>query len=122
MLELEREDHHQGAQALEKGQKEYFLNEQMKEIQKELGRTRTTTPPGAQELEERLKDKGLPEVTRRSAKGAQAPGRLQPMSPESAVLRTYLEWIGDLPWTELYRATAGTSSRRGRSWTRTTTS
>ena len=81
------------ARKLEKTQKDYFLNEQLKEIQRELG-TEGDDPTGARELEEKLKAKGLPaEVAEKCQKELKRLGRMQPMSPESALLRTYLEWI-----------------------------
>lgn len=86
---------------MEKTQKEYFLNEQLKEINKELGNDNQEDPSGASELETRLNDKSMPEEAKtRALKEVKRLGRLQPMSPESGVLRTYLEWIADLPWSE----------------------
>jgi ATP-dependent Lon protease len=85
---------------IERAQKEYFLQEQLREIHRELG-TDKEDPTGARELEERLKARGLPvEVKSKCEKELRRLARMQPMSPESAVLRTYLEWIADLPWTE----------------------
>ena len=90
---------------LEKTQKDYFHQEQLKEIHRELG-SEEDDPTGAKELEERLKAKGLPEeVMAKCRKELKRLARLQPISPESAVLRTYLEWITDLPWTERSRET-----------------
>jgi ATP-dependent Lon protease len=85
---------------IERAQKEYFLQEQLKEIHRELG-TDKEDPTGARELQERLAARGLPaEVKAKSEKELKRLARMQPMSPESAVLRTYLEWIADLPWSE----------------------
>jgi ATP-dependent Lon protease len=85
---------------IERVQKEYFLQEQLKEIHRELG-TEKEDPTGARELEERLEARRLPaEVKARCEKELKRLGRMQPLSPESAVLRTYLEWIADLPWSE----------------------
>jgi len=83
---------------LEKTQKEYFLNEQLKEIQKELG-SDDSDPSGSKELEVKILAMNLPEeVQTKALKELKRLSRLQPMSPESGVLRTYLEWITDLPW------------------------
>ncbi len=83
---------------LEKTQKEYFLNEQLKEIQKELG-SENNDPSGSKELEEKILAMDLPEEVKiKARKEVKRLSRLQPMSPESGVLRTYLEWITDLPW------------------------
>ncbi len=101
VLSLEQEITGKVRKKLEKTQKDYFLNEQLKEIQRELG-TEGDDPTGARELEEKLKNKGLPaEVAEKSQKELKRLGRMQPMSPESALLRTYLEWIVDLPWKEV---------------------
>ena len=100
VLGLEQEITGKVRKRLEKSQKDYFLNEQMKEIQKELG-AEGEDPSGAKELEEKLKAKGLPsEAAEKCQKELKRLGRMQPMSPESSVLRTYLEWIADLPWKE----------------------
>ncbi len=100
VLELEHKINTKVRKKLEKTQKEYFLHEQLKEIQKELG-TDKEDPTGAKELEEKLKAKKLPEeIHVKCEKELKRLARMQPISPESALLRTYLEWITDLPWTE----------------------
>ena len=86
---------------MEKSQKDYFLNEQLKEINRELGREESDAT-GAGELERSLKEKKLPaEVLEKALKECKRLSKLQPMSPEAGVLRTYLEWIVELPWEEL---------------------
>lgn len=88
---------------MEKTQKEYFLNEQLKEINKELG-TDEEDPTGTQELQQRLAEKDMPhEAREKGEKELKRLSRLQPMSPESGVLRTYVEWMVDLPWNETSR-------------------
>ncbi|HUV09313.1 MAG TPA: endopeptidase La, partial [Spirochaetia bacterium] len=100
LLELEKKINSKVRKKLEKNQKKYFLNEQLKEIQKELG-DEGEDPTGSKELEERLNSKGLPEeVLAKCMKEVKRLARIQPISPESGVLRTYLEWICDLPWKE----------------------
>jgi ATP-dependent Lon protease len=100
VLELQSRITSKVRKKMEKSQKDYFLQEQLKEIHRELG-TEGDDPTGAKELETRLKAKGLPEeVLTKSLKELKRLSRQQPMSPESAVLRTYLEWIADLPWSE----------------------
>jgi ATP-dependent Lon protease len=101
ILRLEKKIHSRVRKKLENNQKQYFLSEQLKEIQKELGNEGKDDPTGAVELEEKLKEKGLPEETlEKCMKEVKRLARLQPISPESGVLRTYLEWICDLPWKE----------------------
>jgi ATP-dependent Lon protease len=86
---------------LERNQKEYFLNEQMKQIQKELGKE-DEDPNGVAELARKIDEKAPPEEVRDKAERELARlARLQPVSPESAILRTYLEWIADLPWSNV---------------------
>ncbi|MBF9018343.1 MULTISPECIES: endopeptidase La [unclassified Oceanispirochaeta] len=86
---------------MEKTQKEYFLNEQLKEINKELGNSSQEDPSGAAELESRINEMTMPEeVKAKALKEVKRLSRLQPMSPESGVLRTYLEWLVDIPWSE----------------------
>jgi ATP-dependent Lon protease len=100
VLEIEQKITSKVRKKLEKTQKEYFLQEQLKEIHKELG-TDKEDPTGAKDLERKLKDKDLPEeIFERCEKELKRLVRMQPISPESAVLRTYLEWIVDLPWNE----------------------
>jgi len=100
VLELQSRINSKVRKKMEKSQKDYFLQEQLKEIHRELG-TEGDDPTGARELETRLKAKDLPEeVLTKSLKELKRLARQQPMSPESAVLRTYLEWIADLPWSE----------------------
>ena len=84
---------------MERNQREYFLNEQLKEINRELGREEQDTN-GSRELLGRIEEQNPPEeVLEKAKKEVGRLGKLQPMSPESGVLRTYLEWIADLPWS-----------------------
>lgn len=83
---------------LEKNQREYYLNEQLKEINRELGKEDLDSS-GVKEFKERLEEKQFPqEVREKVEKELNRLGKLQPMSPESGILRTYLEWLFDLPW------------------------
>ena len=81
---------------IDKGQKEYVLNEQLKEIQKELGGEEYED-----DLKERLLVKNLPEhVSLRAQKELKRLNSLQSIAPESGIIRGYLEWIEELPWLE----------------------
>ncbi len=88
-------------QRLDQHQREFILQEQMKEIQRELG-NEEDDPTGSRELDRRLHSKHLPqgvqEKVRRELKRLQS---LQPASPESGILRAYLELIDELPWHQL---------------------
>jgi len=89
---------------MEKTQKNYYLNEQMRAIRKEMG----TDDEGAdelQELEKRIKSKRLPKEA--AAKVRQEFKKLKlmtPMSAEATVVRNYIEWIIGIPWFERSRA------------------
>ncbi len=84
---------------LDKRQREFILREQMKAIQKELGEGETT--PELAELKERLEKAGLPEAARREAdRELQRLATIPSISPEYQVVRTYLEWLADLPWSK----------------------
>ncbi len=88
---------------IEKSQKEYFLNEQLKEIRKELG-NESEESDELKELKQKIEAKKPPqEVNDKALRELNRLSKLQPMSPESGVLRTYLEWIADLPWSERRR-------------------
>ncbi|GAB6089669.1 endopeptidase La [Spirochaeta dissipatitropha] len=85
-------------QRMERSQKEYYLNEQLKEINKELGKE-TPDDNGIHELEEALDNLQLPEeVNAKARKELKRLERMQPMAPEAGILRTYIEWIIDIPW------------------------
>jgi ATP-dependent Lon protease len=100
VLSLQNKIHSQVKKKMEQNQKEYYLNEQLRQINKELGREEDDAS-GAKELGERINAKTPPgEVRQKAEKEITRLSRLQPMSPESGVLRTYLEWIADLPWNE----------------------
>jgi ATP-dependent Lon protease len=85
---------------MEKGQREYFLRQQLKAIQQELGETDPEQAEAA-ELRERLDALGeLPEEVRKAAeRELQRLEKLPPAAAEYGVIRTYLEWILTLPWT-----------------------
>ena len=94
---------------MEKTQREYFLNEQLKEINRELGRSSGASPGGVAEadedefgeMERRLAARNPPaEVRAKAARELARLRRLQPLSPEAGILRGYVEWLADLPWSE----------------------
>jgi ATP-dependent Lon protease len=83
---------------LEKGQREYFLRQQMKAIQEELGEA-DEAQAEVNELRERLEEIDLPEEVRKQAdRELSRLERLQPAMAEHGVVRAYLEWIAALPW------------------------
>ena len=83
---------------MDKRHREYILNEQLREINKELGKDKIEDEFAL--LEKRIAEKNPPaEVTEKCAKEIKRLRKLQPLSPEAGVLRGYLEWIADLPWS-----------------------
>jgi ATP-dependent Lon protease len=100
VLELEDHIHSQVQQELDKTQREYFLREQMKVIQTELGETDIYTQE-VNDLREKIAQADMPEEAR--AQAEKELGRLAsmpPMSPETGIIRTYLDWLAELPWSE----------------------
>jgi ATP-dependent Lon protease len=84
---------------MEKGQREYFLRQQLKAIQDELGEIDETTAE-ANELRERIEAAGLPDYALKQAeRELERFERLPPQAAEHGVIRTYLEWLADLPWS-----------------------
>jgi ATP-dependent Lon protease len=85
---------------LEKGQREYFLRQQLKAIQEELGEGDEQQAELA-ELREQVAEKNLPEDIRKAVERELARlEKLPPAAAEYGVIRTYLDWILSLPWTE----------------------
>jgi ATP-dependent Lon protease len=83
---------------MEKNQREYYLNEQMKAIHKEMGREDDPAAE-AQELEKRLEAKVMGEESReRVKKEIRKLRQMQPSSAEYTVVRNYVDWVLDLPW------------------------
>jgi ATP-dependent Lon protease len=100
VLELEHSIADQVQQEVDRSQREYFLREQMRLIQTELGEVDVQTAE-VRELEERVAQADMPDPARDKALAELK--RLQNMqssSPEVSVVRTYLEWLLDLPWTQ----------------------
>jgi ATP-dependent Lon protease len=85
---------------MDKGQREWFLRQQLKAIQEELGEV-DETQAEASELRERLEAAGLPEhAWKQAERELQRFERLPPQAAEHGVIRTYLEWLADLPWSK----------------------
>ena len=85
---------------IDKGQREYFLREQLKAIQQELGET-DEQQAEVGELRERLDEAKLPEHAAKAAdRELSRLERLPPAAAEYGVIRTYLEWLIELPWSK----------------------
>jgi ATP-dependent Lon protease len=99
ILELERKIQNRVRKQMEKSQREYFLKEQMKAIQQELGEKDERTAE-VEEYRKRIEEANLPEKAKEKA--LEEVGRLEKMPPmvaEAVVVRTYLDWIIALPWS-----------------------
>jgi ATP-dependent Lon protease len=84
---------------IDKGQREYFLRQQLKAIQEELGEG-DEQQAELNELRERITEAKLPEEAQKSAERELSRlEKLPPVAAEYGVIRTYLEWMVDLPWT-----------------------
>ncbi|WP_145478461.1 endopeptidase La [Stenotrophomonas rhizophila] len=83
---------------MEKSQREYYLNEQMKAIQKELGDL-DDAPGELEELARKIADAGMPKPVETKAKAElNKLKQMSPMSAEAAVVRNYLDWLLGVPW------------------------
>ena len=98
MLQVERKIRNRVKRQMEKTQREYYLNEQMKAIQRELGDGEDGREDIA-ELEARIKNTKLSKEAKAKAEAEMKKLRqMSPMSAESTVVRNYLDWLLSLPW------------------------
>ncbi|OGQ45101.1 MAG: endopeptidase La [Deltaproteobacteria bacterium RIFCSPLOWO2_02_FULL_46_8] len=101
ILQVEKRIRTRVKKQMEKTQREYYLNEQMQAIQKELGE-RDEFKSEIQELEEKMKKKKLSvEAAARCKQELKKLKMMSPMSAEATVVRNYLDWILSLPWGEM---------------------
>ncbi len=83
---------------MEKSQREYYLNEQMKAIQKELGEI-DDVPNELEQLESRIKEVGMPkDALKKATAELNKLKMMSPMSAEASVVRSYLDWMVSVPW------------------------
>ena len=99
VLELEESIQSQVRDEVDRGQREMFLREQMRVIQNELGET-DIYQQELDELRERTAQAELPEAAREKVdKELARLALIPPMAPEVGIIRTYLDWLLDLPWS-----------------------
>lgn len=99
LLNVEKRIRGRVKKQMEKSQREYYLNEQMKAIQKELGDLDEAAPNEIEELEQKLSEAGLPKEAKKKVESEL--NKLKMMSPQSAeatVVRSYIDTIANLPW------------------------
>ena len=100
ILEVEKRIRSRVKKQMEKTQKEYYLNEQMRAIQKELGE-KDEFKNEIQELEDKLRQKKMPaEAREKCEREIKKLKMMSPMSAEATVVRNYLDWFLALPWFE----------------------
>jgi ATP-dependent Lon protease len=85
---------------MEKSQREYYLNEQMKAIQRELGEL-GDEPTEAEELERKISSSGMPkEAEAKTRAELNKLKMMSPMSAEASVVRSYIDWMVNVPWNK----------------------
>ena len=98
VLELEDEIHTRVQNEVDKSQREYYLREQMRQIQTELGEG-DIFMRDAVDMKKRIEAAALPDEARKVAlKEVERLNQMPPMAPEVGIIRTYIDWILDLPW------------------------
>ena len=103
VLQVEKRIRSRVKRQMEKTQREYYLNEQMKAIQKELGETEDGRDEIA-EIEDRIKNTKLSKEAREKAHAEVKKLRtMSPMSAEATVVRNYLDWLLTIPWNKRTR-------------------
>jgi ATP-dependent Lon protease len=100
ILQVEEKIKRRVKKQMEKTQKDYYLNEQMRAIQKEMGE-KDDFRNEIVELEKRLKQKKMSEeATKKARQEIKKLQMMAPMSAEATVVRNYIDWLLDMPWSE----------------------
>ena len=103
VLQIEKRIRGRVKTQMEKSQREYYLNEQMKAIQKELGEL-DEAPNEMDELARRIEKAGMPkEVAAKARTELNKLKMMSPMSAEATVVRNYIDWLANVPWSERSR-------------------
>ena len=104
ILQVEKRIRGRVKQQMEKSQREYYLNEQMKAIQKELGELEDA-PSEVDELARKIEKSGMPKQAREKAENELNKLKMMsPMSAEATVVRNYIDWMVDVPWKKKSKA------------------
>ena len=100
VLELEERIHNQTQQEVDRSQREYFLREQMRVIQSELGEGDVYTQE-IKQVRDRVLESDMPEEVREKAlQEVERLAAMPPMAPETGIIHTYLDWLLTLPWSQ----------------------
>ncbi|MEN8206137.1 MAG: endopeptidase La [Pseudomonadota bacterium] len=98
IMQIEKRIRSRVKQQMEKSQREYYLNEQMKAIQKELG-DMDDVPNELEELEQKIEKAGMSKEAREKATSEMNKLKMMsPMSAEATVVRNYIDWLVNVPW------------------------
>ena len=98
LLQVEKRIRGRVKRQMEKSQREYYLNEQMKAIQKELG-DMEDVPNEIEDLEKKIEESGMSKEALKKAKAELGKLKMMsPMSAEATVVRNYLDWMVAVPW------------------------
>lgn len=98
LLQVERRIRARVKKQMEKSQREYYLNEQMKAIQKELGEL-DDVPDEFEALQQKIEDAGMTDEAKQKAEAELAKLKMMsPMSAEATVVRGYIDWMVSVPW------------------------
>ncbi len=100
ILEMEQRIKGEVRKQMEQSQKEYYLHEQIKAIQRELGKNVDGMEDGGKYRERIKKAKMSKEAEEKSLEELERLNSMPPMSPEATVIRNYLDWMCDLPWSK----------------------
>jgi ATP-dependent Lon protease len=120
ILQIEKRIRGRVKQQMEKSQREYYLNEQMKAIQKELGDLEDA-PNEVEELARKIEKAGMSKEAKQKATAELNKLKMMsPMSAEATVVRNYIDWLVSVPWKKRSPRCASTCPRRSGCWTRTT--
>ncbi len=113
ILQVEKRIRSRVKKQMEKTQKEYYLNEQMRAIQKELG-DKDDFRNEVQDLEDQLRAKDMPDEAReKTEKEIRKLKMMSPMSAEATVVRNYVDWMLALPWHEMSESEIDIEKARG---------
>ena len=98
LMQIEKRIRGRVKQQMEKSQREYYLNEQMKAIQKELG-DMDDAPNEVEDLQNKIEASGMPKEAREKADSELSKLKMMsPMSAEATVVRNYIDWLVSVPW------------------------
>ena len=105
ILQIEKKIRGRVKSQMEKNQREYYLNEQIKAIQKELGELEDA-PNEQEELARKIEKSGMPKAAKTKANAELNKLKMMPaMSAEATVVRNYLDWLTQVPWKKQTKAT-----------------